>query len=359
MQAIVKDAYGRPLESLRILVTAECNYRCFFCHLEGDPLGAPLRPGLKPPLLSPEDYGVVAEAAYKLGISGFKITGGEPLIRRDIVDIVRSIGLSAPGSDISMTTNGFLLEVYASQLADAGLRRVNVSVHSLRRDRYKFITGVDGLERGVRGVKAAVESGLRVKINALILRGVNDDEILELAEFARSMGVVLQLIELIPVGLGAKLLKSHRFPLAVVEGELKAMGAKVRFRSLHKRPIYELPSGAIIEIVKPHENPVFCSGCNRLRLDSSGNLSPCINWRGERINIVKAIKEAESRDEAVGRVMEMLLEANTMRRPFYLYTREAKVSETLTPQFNTGNLRIMETPKRRLYAKILESSRGA
>ncbi|MFN4046463.1 MAG: GTP 3',8-cyclase MoaA, partial [Acidilobaceae archaeon] len=352
MKAIVKDAYGRPLESLRILVTAECNYRCFFCHLEGDPLGAPLRPGLKPPQLSPEDYSVVAEAAYKIGISGFKITGGEPLVRKDIVDIVRSIGLSAPGSDISMTTNGFFLNVYASQLADAGLRRVNISIHSLRRDRYKFITGVDGLERGVKGVGAAVESGLRVKINALILKGVNDDEVLELAEFARSMGVVLQLIELIPVGLGARLLKSHRFPLAIVEEKLKAMGAKVKIRDLHKRPIYELPSGAIVEIVGPYGNPAFCSGCNRVRLDSSGNLSPCINWRGERINIVKAIREAESRDEAVGRVMKALLEANTMRRPFYLYTREAEKPEIPTSKLNIRDLRIVETPKRRFYTEI-------
>ncbi len=359
MQAIVKDAYGRPLESLRVLVTAECNYRCFFCHLEGDPLGAPLRPGLKPPLLSPEDYGVIAEAAYKLGISGFKITGGEPLVRRDIVDIVGSIGSSAPASDISMTTNGFLLDVYARQLADAGLKRVNVSIHSLRRDRYKFITGVDGLERGIRGVKAAVESGLKVKVNTLILKGVNDDEILELAEFARSIGAILQLIELIPVGLGARLLESHRFPLAVVEEKFKAMGAKVKLRSLHRRPIYELPNGAIIEVVKPYGNPVFCSGCNRLRLDSSGNLSPCINWRGERVNIVKAIRGAKSRGEAVMRVMEALLEANTMRRPFYLYTRKAEELETLTPRFNSGDLRIMETPKRKFHVKILETSGGA
>ncbi|MDM7275265.1 MAG: GTP 3',8-cyclase MoaA [Thermoprotei archaeon] len=355
MQVLVRDAYGRPLKSLRILVTAECNYRCFFCHLEGDPLGAPLRPGLKPPLLSPEDYGVIAEAAYKLGISSFKITGGEPLVRKDIVDIVGSISSSAPGSDISMTTNGFFLDVRARSLADAGLKRVNVSIHSLRRDKYRFITGVDGLERGVRGVKVAVESGLRVKINALILKGVNDDEIFDLVEFARNMGATLQLIELIPVGLGAKLLESHKFPLAVVEEMFKAMGAKVRWRSLHNRPIYELPNGALVEVVSSHGNPIFCAGCDRLRLDASGNLSPCINWRGERINIVKAIREAKSRDEAVKKVMGALLEANTMRRPYYLYTVKTGRLKPSTPSFDIKDLRIRETPKRRLYFKILET----
>ncbi len=316
---MIRDAYGRPLESLRLLVTAECNYRCFFCHLEGDPLGAPVKPGFKPPLLTPEDYGIVAEAAWVIGVRGFKITGGEPLIRRDIVDIVKSISSNAPGSDISMTTNGMLLESLASHLAVAGLRRVNVSIHSLRRERYRFITGVDGLDRAIRGVKAAVDAGLRVKVNALILRGVNEDEVFDLIEFSRSVNATLQLIELIPVGMGAKLLKTHRFPLSIVEEKLREMGATVEIRSLHNRPVYKLPNGAVVEIVKPYSNPVFCSGCNRLRLDSSGRLSPCINWRGERIDVLSRIRSARSREEAVVEVAKALLEANWLRRPFYLY----------------------------------------
>jgi len=320
MKAKITDAYGRPLESLRILVTAECNYRCFFCHLEGDPLGAPARPGSKPPLMTPEDYSVVAEAAWRLGVESFKITGGEPLIRRDIVEIVESIASSAPGSDISMTTNGMLLEKLAYPLAEAGLRRVNVSIHSLKRDRYKFITGVDGLDRAVRGVRAAVEAGLKVKVNALILRGVNEDEVFDLIEFSRGIGAVLQLIELIPVGMGAKLLRTHRFSLDSVEEKLKSMGATVEIRSLHNRPIYRLPNGAVVEIVKPYSNPIFCSGCNRLRLDSSGRLSPCINWKGERIDLLSRIRGRTSREEAVVEAMKALLEANWLRRPFFLYT---------------------------------------
>lgn len=318
-ETLISDAYGRPLESLRVLVTAECNYRCFFCHLEGDPLGAPARPGSKPPHMTPEDYSIVAEAAWITGIRGFKVTGGEPLIRRDIVDIIRALASSAPGSDISMTTNGMLLEALASHLAGAGLRRVNVSIHSLRRERYKFITGVDGLDRAVRGVRAAVDSGLKVKVNALLLRGVNEDEVFDLIEFSRGVGATLQLIELIPVGMGAKLLKTHRFSLSFVEEKLREMGAVVEVRSLHNRPVYRLPNGAVVEIVKPYSNPVFCSGCNRLRLDSSGKLSPCINWRGERVDLLSRIRSARSREEAVVEAVKALLEANWLRRPFYLY----------------------------------------
>jgi cyclic pyranopterin phosphate synthase len=319
VETLIRDAYGRPLESLRLLVTAECNYRCFFCHLEGDPLGAPARPGFKPPVMTPEDYSIVAEAAWMIGIRGFKVTGGEPLIRMDIVDIIGALASSAPGSDISMTTNGMLLEALAQRLADAGLRRVNVSIHSLRRDRYRFITGVDGLDRAIRGVRAAVDAGLRVKVNALILKGVNEDEVFDLIEFSRSVGATLQLIELIPVGMGAKLLKTHRFPLSLVEEKLKEMGASVEVRSLHNRPVYRLPNGAVVEIVKPYSNPVFCSGCNRLRLDSSGKLSPCINWRGERVDLLSRIRGAKSREEAVVEAAKALIEANWLRRPFHLY----------------------------------------
>ena len=316
---MIRDACGRPLESLRLIVTAECNYRCFFCHLEGDPLGAPARPGFKPPAMTPEDYSIAAEAAWMIGIRGFKVTGGEPLIRRDIVDIIGALASSAPGSDISMTTNGMLLEALAQRLADAGLRRVNVSIHSLRRDRYKFITGVDGLDRAIRGVRAAVDAGLRVKVNALILKGVNEDEVFDLVEFSRSIGVALQLIELIPVGMGARLLKTHRFPLSLVEEKLKEMGATVEVRSLHNRPVYRLPNGAVVEIVRPYSNPVFCSGCNRLRLDSSGRLSPCINWGGERVDLLSRIRSAKSREEAVVEAAKALIEANWLRRPFHLY----------------------------------------
>ncbi|MEM1939341.1 MAG: GTP 3',8-cyclase MoaA [Acidilobaceae archaeon] len=327
MKNLIRDAYGRELNSLRLLVTSECNYRCFFCHLEGDPLGEPARPGSKPPLLTPEDYSIVAEAAWKLGIRSFKITGGEPLIRRDIVSIVEAVNSSAPGSDISMTTNGVLLESLASNLRDAGLKRINVSLHSLRRDRYKFITGVDGLDRVLRGLDAAINAGFRVKINALILYGVNHDEVFDLVEFSKVKGVILQLIELIPVGLGAKLLKTHRFSLASIEEKLRELGARVEVRELHYRPIYRLPNGAIVEIVRPYSNPIFCSGCNRLRIDSSGRLSPCINWRGERISILEYIRRAKSREEAVLYAMKALIEANWLRRPFYLFKRD-----TIMPQ---------------------------
>lgn len=317
----VLDAYGRPFNNLRISVTNECNFRCIFCHIEGDPVGRPLRPGQLPPVMVPEEYGVVAKAAYMLGARSFKITGGEPLIRRDIVEIVGEISSNAPGSDVSMTSNGYLMNVYADKLAEAGLGRANISIHSLRRSRYKFITGVDGLERALKGFKAAYDAGLKLKINMVLLKGVNVDEVWSLAEMASSYDAVLQLIELHPVGMGARFFKQYFYPLARVEEELIESGAKVVRRELHNRPVYILPNGARIEVVKPFNNPIFCAGCTRIRVSPTGHLSPCLNWKGERIHMLPRIRRAGSWEEKVIAAAEALLEVNMLRRPYWLTRR--------------------------------------
>lgn len=328
---LLRDAYGRPLSSLRLLVTAECNYRCFFCHLEGDPRGAPAKIGLSAPLITPEEYEIIAEASRLLGIQSFKITGGEPLTRRDIAEVVSAIDRGAPGADISMTTNGFFLEQMAKKLKEAGLHRINVSIHSLKRDRYRFIVGVDGLERAIRGLRTALDAGIKAKVNALVLFGVNHDEVFDLIEFSHSMGATLQLIELIPVGLGAKILHSHHYSLDHVEKRLLDMGARVEHRELHNRPIYTLPSGAKVEIVKSTGNPIFCAGCDRLRLDAMGRLSPCINWKGERLDLLSEIREAVSREDAVERVARALMKVNAWRKPFYMFSTRDVLLDRVRP----------------------------
>lgn len=314
------DAYGRPLENLRIAVTRECNYRCIFCHIEGDPIGSPLRPGSERPALAPEDYEIVAIASSRLGINSFKITGGEPLVRTDIVDVVASIRSGAPSSDISMTTNGYLLSRLAHRLREAGLDRVNISIHSLRRSVYRAITGVDGLERALRGLKAAVEAGFsQIKVNAVVLTGYNEGELWDLAELAREHNAILQLIELHPVGLGARRFRRFYTPLEAFERELLDRGARVERRSLHNRPVYKLPDGTIVEVVRPYANPLFCAGCRRVRLLADGTLSPCLNWKGPRVDLASRIRAASSFEEKISAAAEALVEVNRLRRPFFLW----------------------------------------
>ncbi|MGC8572794.1 MAG: GTP 3',8-cyclase MoaA [Caldisphaera sp.] len=317
MQKLI-DAYGRPLENLRIAVTRECNYNCIFCHLEGDPIGKPQKIGTMPPELTPYDYSIIAEAATKIGINGFKITGGEPLVRNDIVDIIDNIRKYSENSDISMTTNGYLLDIYAKKLKDAGLNRVNISIHSLNREIYYKITGVDGLEKALNGLEAAIENGLKVKINTSIVNGLNDREVMDLVEFAASKGVTLQLIELQPINSGSKQFSSLHYPLSLIENLLIKKGANVILRKLHNRPIYKLPNGAIVEVVKSYNNPLFCAGCMRVRLLADGTLIPCINWRKPGVNLLPKIRN-KPRNIAIKNTINAFIEVNTLRKPYVLY----------------------------------------
>ncbi|MEB2792653.1 MAG: GTP 3',8-cyclase MoaA [Caldisphaeraceae archaeon] len=312
------DAYGRVLDNLRISVTRECNYSCIFCHLEGDPIGGPQKVGTFPPLLSPQDYSIVAEAATRIGISGFKITGGEPLVRKDIVEVISSISDIVGDADISMTTNGYLLEKYANSLRRAGLKRLNISIHSLRRSIYKKITGIDGLEKAIRGLEKAISIGFTIKINVSVVRGLNESEIWQLVDFARKKGVVLQLIELQPINSGARGFEKLHFPLFLIEKELIERGARKLRRKMHNRPIYILPDGAKVEIVKSYNNPVFCAGCNRVRLLSNGMLIPCINWKGPGVSLFPGIR-GSSREKAVESVVEAFIRVNSLRKPYALY----------------------------------------
>ncbi len=158
------DNYGRPWLKLRIVVNSVCNYRCIFCHFEGQ--GKFLSREL-----SAEDIGFVASVAKELGVDDFKITGGEPLLRRDIVKVVDEINKVGP-KDLSLTTNGYLLDVYAEELLNHGLRRLNISLHSLDRGKYRFITGVDALDKVLENIDYVGGLGFKqIKLNVVVLRG--------------------------------------------------------------------------------------------------------------------------------------------------------------------------------------------
>jgi len=350
---VIRDAYGRPLSNLRISITAECNYRCIFCHIEGEPLEGPLTPGTQGIMLLPEDYYVIARAAELLGINSFKITGGEPLIRNDVVEITRSLREGASSSEISMTTNGYLLEKLLGRLVEAGLNRINVSIHSLNREKYKFITGVDGLGRVLKGLENINNYNIKLKINSVILKGVNDKEIWSLAELANKKNATLQLIELHPVGLGARFFEKYYYPLTKIEEELLAKGAKIQRRELHNRPIYILPDGTRIEIVKPYNNPIFCSGCTRLRVGPFGDLSPCLNWRGPRPSLLPEIRRG-TLEERIIKAAKLLLKVNTWRKPYFMVKINGKQWPRNTKLKDSGrNLRV-EIPKKTTYYQFLE-----
>lgn len=307
----IVDGYGRRLSTLRIAVTSECNLRCIYCHREGEVYDRGVDDSIGiDELLSIVSIGV------ELGLNRIKLTGGEPLMRRDIVDIVSSIHSLNGVEEVSMTTNGVFLSDYAYKLAEAGLKRVNVTVNTLDRDTYRMITGFDLLPRVLDGVESAIDAGLNpVKINMVLLRGLNEDEVLDMARYAASVGAILQVIELEKAGVvDDKVYDKLHTALDRVEEVLSRIAIGSYHRSAHNRPRYILPGGVEVELVKPMHNPDFCRYCDRLRVTSKGELKPCLLRYDNHIDIVGAIRSGADREY----IKKIFLEAIARRRPYFL-----------------------------------------
>ncbi len=270
--------------------------------------------------MEPWEYEIVAEAARRLGVKSFKITGGEPLVRNDILEVIGAVRQGHPDASISLTTNAYFLARYAQGLSELGIDHVNVSLHSLDRERFRVITGVDGLENVLRGLEAARQHGLCVKINTVVLKGINDDELWELVELASKLNAFLQLIELHPVGMGSKVFREYHVPYSEVVRILESRARRIRFRNdLHNRVILELDNGVVVEVVGPTGNPVFCAGCTRIRITPYGEMTPCLNRGDLLVEFRSAVREAKSREEAVEAVVNAFRRVNALREPYYKY----------------------------------------
>ncbi|MCX6696220.1 MAG: GTP 3',8-cyclase MoaA [Methanoregula sp.] len=265
MAETLKDPYNRPVTNLRISLTPRCNLSCIYCHAEGEKTPASQ--------MDAADITEVMRAGAKFGIRSVKFTGGEPLLRSDLVQIVRAV---PEGMESSLTSNGTRLADFAVDLKDAGLRRVNVSLDSLNHETYKKITGSDLLSDVLDGIKAALDAGLTpVKLNMVVLRGINDTEIDDFLAFVRgNRNLVLQLIELM----------HFKGDLNGVEGSLAARSNQIITRRMHHRKKYCL-DGAEVEVVRPLHNTEFCAFCNRLRVTSDGKLKPCLLRNDNHISI--------------------------------------------------------------------------
>src|SRR5947208_9451767 len=193
MSSTLKDSYNRPIRDLRVSLTDRCNFRCFYCLPHGEPPIAP-----KEQMLSYEEIEYVCEIFVELGIEKIRLTGGEPMMRQDIEVIIGKLAqLKAKGLlDLALTTNGYYLPDRAHGLKAAGLDRITISLDSLKRDVFKKMTGVDVLDRVLAGIGAAKTAGLQpIKINAVIVRGHNEDEVADFAAFAREHDVKMRFIE--------------------------------------------------------------------------------------------------------------------------------------------------------------------
>jgi len=305
----VSDGYGRGFTGLRISVTQRCNLCCPHCHREGQ-----LRSEDE---MSPGEIGGIASVAASLGASKVKITGGEPLLREDICEIVSSMRPYV--KEISMTTNGILLAGIAGQLKAAGLDRVNMSIHSLSGDNLSMISGIDYLEDFRRGLEAADSAGLKpIKLNMVVLKGINEGEIWDMAEFASGYGATLQLIELASdrSGCNKEFFLNRHYPLKDIENYLAANASDISFNELHRRGRYTLVRDGKttrVEVVRSMHNSTFCANCGRLRLSSDGRLKGCLFDNDGSSDLVGALREGRSSEE----LRDMFLKTIGQRKPYW------------------------------------------
>ena len=304
----LRDSYNRPIRDLRVSLTDRCNFRCFYCLPHGEPPIAP-----KEKMLSYEEIEYVCDIFVGLGIEKIRLTGGEPMLRRDIETIIRkltrlkSVGLQ----DLALTTNGYYLPDRAQSLKEAGLDRVTISLDSLKRDIFKRMTGVDVLDKVLAGIAAAKAAKLEpIKINAVIVRGHNEDEVADFAAFAREYDVKMRFIEFMPLDSGHEWARedvvsgkeireriNERFPLARVD---VARGSDTSSR-------YRFADGAPgeIGIIAPVTEP-FCGACSRIRLTADGQIRTCLFSTVEH-SLRDVVRSDASRDEIVEYIHSVIM----------------------------------------------------
>lgn len=305
---VLRDGWGRPLLNLRLALTKRCNLRCQFCHMEGEGR----IDGIPPAEMTVDEIIRIVRIAVGLGISKVKLTGGEPLVRKDILEIVKGIAKIRGLTDLSMTTNGILLAAVAKELHADGLKRVNVSLPTLNAEVYDTLTG-GGLKDALEGIKAAVDAGFYpVKLNMLVLNCVNDHDFSEMLSFAQETGTILQLIELEPVNITDAYYSTNHKVLDEYENLLEQKALKVETRQhMQNRRIYHLPD-VKVEVIHPTENAEFCMHCTRLRVTSDGRLKTCLMRNDNLTDILTPMRNGASDHQLV----ELFKLANQTRQPY-------------------------------------------
>lgn len=289
--AVLLDPHGRKIEYLRVSVVDSCNLRCFYCRP-----GDLCKPRSVRGQLSRQQIVQAVAVAAKAGIRKVRLTGGEPLVRKDIIEIVREIAKIPEIEDLSLTTNGTLLAELAKPLREAGLKRVNISLDSLDGRNFEQITCGGKIQATLDGIDAAFAAGLiPVKINMVVMKGINDHEVQSFARLTHDRDIHVRFIEYMPMLGQAEMWQKHYLPSQEIMALCEAVGP------MESRPEEDLNGPArnfryqhatgrlgFITPVSQH----FCSQCNRLRLTSDGKLKPCL-FSAAEVDLLPALKSGE------------------------------------------------------------------
>lgn len=330
---VLKDSYGRAIRDLRVSLTDRCNFRCFYCLPHGEPPIAP-----KEQMLSYEEIERACEIFVALGIEKLRLTGGEPMMRKDIETIIRKLSdLKKDGLiDLALTTNGYFLPERAQSLKEAGLDRITISLDSLKRDVFKKMTGVDVLDKVLAGISAAKEANLQpIKINAVIVRGHNEDEVADFAAFAREHDVKMRFIEYMPLDSGHDWSRTdvvsgkeirerieERFPLVKVD-VVRGSDTSSRYRFADGAP-------GEVGIIAPVTEP-FCGACSRIRLTADGQIRTCLFSTVEH-SLRDVLRSGASREDIIEYIESVVLK----KEPRHYINDPGFVSPSRTMSFIGG-----------------------
>lgn len=290
------DRYGRSIDYLRISVTDRCNLRCFYCM---PPQGIEAKP--REEILRWEEMLYIAQVAVELGFNKFRLTGGEPLLRKGIISFIHSLSELPGVKDISITTNGLLLNRLAEPLKEAGVKRLNISLDTLNASKYREITRGGDFQTVWAGITKVLELGFSpIKINVVALRDINDTEWVNFANLTRDLPLHVRFIEVMPVGSSWRLAKKHYISCdhvrTEIEKKLDKLTPVLDTRGSGPAEYFQLPGArgtvGFIHAMSRH----FCASCNRIRLTSNGKLRPCLFDQRE-IDLREAVRSGAGRDE--------------------------------------------------------------
>jgi GTP 3',8-cyclase len=302
------DRYGRRINYIRISVTDRCNLRCRYCMPE---TGVEWVPHEK--IITYEELYRILNICIMRGVEKVRITGGEPLLRKGIPDFIAHVSGIRGLKDISLTTNGILLESMAEKLKEAGLKRVNVSLDTLDRKKFAYITQVDAIDEVIRGICAAHECGLvPVKINVVAIRGFNDSEIPDFANLTIALPVEVRFIELMPIGCITKYPENEGISAAQIKASIERVYGPLEELKAGLGPArgYKIPGAkGSIGIIGSLSEQNFCKACNRIRITARGNLRPCLFSENE-INLITPMREGITNE-----ALEGLIEDGVRKKP--------------------------------------------
>ncbi|MBD3788950.1 MAG: GTP 3',8-cyclase MoaA [Campylobacterales bacterium] len=280
------DGHGRTVNYLRISVTERCNFRCQYCMPEKPFSWVP-----KENLLTFEELFLFVKVAIDEGVTKIRLTGGEPLLREDLDTFIKMIHDYKPDIDLALTTNGYLLPEAAQRLKDAGLKRLNISLDSLKKDVAAKIAGKDVLDQVLKGIDKALEVGLKVKINMVPLKGINDSEILDILDYCKERNIKVRFIEYMENRHADAALKGMHGKeiLAKIKERhtIRALGREGASPSFN----YVMEDGTEFGLIDPHKHD-FCESCNRIRLTAEGFLIPCLYF-DEAMSIAASVRSGD------------------------------------------------------------------